>query len=202
MLLVKRSIRDTEALGWVDGSDLLCAHRPIADRDTGAVTKFLVKRPGQVPPLAARDRPMVPGICRSASDRCRALDPGRTYYVVAVDLGRPSLQLLLADQYSIDSNATVQGWIRQDSAQPDRLGYLYAGRLGVRGHDPRVDSPLSGDTPGPDQPICIYDRPGGTCQAIMNPAYAHWFATPVRLEVLPAPGPDTGYLHVFLDTAS
>ena len=202
MLLVKRSLRDPDALGWVDGKDLLCAHRPIADRETGIATKFLVKRPGQVPPLAALDRLMAPGVCRFASDLCRALEPGRMYHVHAIDLEGPMPQLLLVDRYSVDSNARLLGWVAQDPAQPDQLGYLYTGRLGVRGHDPRVDPPLSGDTPGPDQPICIYDRPGGTCQAIMDPAYPHWFATSVRLDVLPAPGPDTGYLHVFLDTAS
>lgn len=209
---VKNNFRDVESLGWVHGDHLLCAQDPVVSSETGLAQKFFIRtratvRGERVEPVRAAPGSDIVN-CDAAGVRCRELSRFSLYYVHAIDFTRKPERLLLVNQYIVDSNATMIGWVNYSDSDPDqRDGFLWATRYGVRPvadltftadqvyalrSDPessdRADSINSDIAEGAERAVCVHETAenaarGEHCVTKILGGY-RWFTDPLRIPVL------------------
>ena len=209
---VKQNIRDPQALGWVHGDHLLCNHQPIISGETNLAQKFYIRtrksqRGEKLNTIQAAPSSDMggPDDC-AGSIRCRELSRFSLYFVHAVDLGQQPERLLLVNRFSVDSNATMIGWVTFSNTDPElRDGYLWETRFGVRPREDLVfetDDPSLGVKAGDERFICVYtdkseaNQPGCNLPLLGGD---RWFSYPIRVPVL---GREGDFFRVVLPVAS
>ena len=110
-----RKIANKEALGWMKREDLLCRNTPLLN-DKELERKLFIR----IPPAKASTSGVISAYPvpqgSECFNRCKLLSRFELYFIFVED--PESKRYLLADQYRLDENSALVGWVEMDAGIP------------------------------------------------------------------------------------